>query len=412
MLERQERRAVEPARAASAARRHALPLAVGAASLVYATLVVTVASRSAGADTGADLWLQLTVVVLVCAAQTVALTARARRPAWCFLPTLAGTCVLMVVTSSRTGSVTPAYLAAIVALGLHAQPALRTTLAVTGVLVEAAVQFGLLLQHDLITVQDTYAFAGPLLNIVLTYVVCMSVGQLVAQHRLRQRQMLDELARSRHEQERATVDAVEAERHRMARELHDVAAHHLTTVVVQGRLALSHDDPTLRDAALEAVVTHGRRALTSLRHTVTILRTDASETPPVHSLDTVGELLKGLEHALGAARLATEGDLRSLPDAVQLAGYRIVQESVSNVARHAPLSDVEVVVRRTVDALTLEITNGPPRNPGTGGGQRLGLTGMHERVALVGGSLEAGPTVAGGWRVRAHLPAPPEMESP
>jgi signal transduction histidine kinase len=217
-----------------------------------------------------------------------------------------------------------------------------------------------------------------------------------------------ELERDRDEAARA---AIAGERARIARELHDVIGHSISVMGIQAgavRRVLAPEHEREREALL-AVERVGRDAVTEMRRLLGFLRpTDGLEpgdgpAPTLARLDDlVGEMrLAGLD-----VDLVVEGDLDDLSLGRALAAFRIIQEALTNALKHAPGSPVTAVLRRTPEALVIEITNpagdAPPPPPSSGGG--YGLVGMRERVALYGGTLEAGPTPARGYEVVARLP--------
>ncbi|WP_242906210.1 sensor histidine kinase [Actinomadura terrae] len=215
------------------------------------------------------------------------------------------------------------------------------------------------------------------------------------------------------EQERrhADAEAVLTERQRIARELHDVVAHHMSMIAIQAEAAPykvdSVPDETRRDLA--EIRATALDALTELRRILGVLRSeDGAETAPQPSLERLEELL-GNARAAGlrvSARL--DGDLTGLPQGVGLSAYRILQEALSNAMRHAPGSRVEVEVVRDDGVVWLGVVNGPPGEghvptPSPPGGGH-GLVGMRERAATLGGELTARPTSEGGFAVTATLP--------
>jgi signal transduction histidine kinase len=222
-----------------------------------------------------------------------------------------------------------------------------------------------------------------------------------------------ELARSRcirRQQERRRI--VSDERARLARELHDVIAHNVSLMVVQAGAAADVFDkrPERARAALDTIQEAGRSALGELRAMLQTLRPDGAEPrAPQPGLDQ----LDALAASLGAVGLPVAvnraGVARAVPADVSLSAYRIVQESLTNTLRHARATRAEVDLRWTDAALHLEITDDgtatPVRVPSShGAGSGAGLVGMRERARLVGGSLDAGPLPAGGFRVAARLP--------
>jgi signal transduction histidine kinase len=254
--------------------------------------------------------------------------------------------------------------------------------------------------------------------------------------------------RDRHALERQTAQAererarsaVLEERARIARELHDVVAHHMSMIAVQAetapyRLAAAAASATAAGSGAadlpEPVLTEfaaisgaAREALTQMRGLLGVLRAEptgqgdnsnkrgdragiAPDLAPQPGLEDVPGLVDAARRAGAAIDLTMPEDQGPLPPGVGLTAYRIVQESLSNAGRHAPGAAVSVVVRQEPRSVLLKIRNGPSKTPGqpTADGAGHGLVGMRERVALLGGSLEAGPEADGGFTVRATLPA-------
>ncbi|MFI6681728.1 sensor histidine kinase [Kribbella sp. NPDC050470] len=197
------------------------------------------------------------------------------------------------------------------------------------------------------------------------------------------------------------------ERARIARELHDVVAHHLSVVVVRADSA-PHRLPDLQDdvrAEFVEIADAARASLTEMRRVLQLLRDHelpTHELGPQPGLEQLPELVATTRRAGADVRL-DEGVPSGLDPAVELAAYRIVQEALSNAVRHAPKSVVQVTVRRDDHALKLTVRNGPGQSAGQpGSGQ--GLVGMRERVALLDGSVSNGPTPEGGYLVEAVIP--------
>ena len=225
------------------------------------------------------------------------------------------------------------------------------------------------------------------------------------------RELEERAARLEREREEGARAAVAEERRRIGRELHDVIAHTVSVMTVQAGAArlLLDEEPERAAGPLLSIEATGRQALAEIRRLFGILGADAVDSafgpqPGMADLDGL------LEHARRAGlpvQLAVEGEPRPLAPGVDLAAYRIVQEALTNARKHAAPARAGVALRYTRDALELEITNdgGYLTRGGGGGGQ--GLIGMHERVALYGGELEAGPRAGGGYAVRARLPVEP-----
>ncbi|MFG2000552.1 sensor histidine kinase [Spirillospora sp. NPDC048911] len=205
-----------------------------------------------------------------------------------------------------------------------------------------------------------------------------------------------------HEAERARADrrrVLSEERARLARELHDAVGHAVTVMVTHAgaaRLALGDDRAEIR-ASLGQIEEVGRTAMDDLDQVLGLLEDGESLDLPV----SVGRLVAGLPAHLRAG-LTVDGDLEDVTDPVGRAVHRVVQESLTNVVRHASATTVRVRLSRTEEGIVIEVADdgtatGPPA-PGRG------LNGMRERVQRLGGTFQAGPGPAGGWRVDARIP--------
>jgi signal transduction histidine kinase len=209
------------------------------------------------------------------------------------------------------------------------------------------------------------------------------------------------------ERDVAAREAVVEERARIARELHDVIAHHVSMIVLQAgaeRSILDESNASTRDVLL-TVEQSGRSALTEMRRLLGILRDDRSEAlAPQPGIDDVPTLVGQLREAGLPVELRIEGDPRELPVGIQLSAYRIVQEALTNALKHAGNARARVSVRYEADSLELEIADdgagAASRAPGGG----HGLVGMKERVALYGGRFQANRSPGGGFVVKAALP--------
>ncbi|MEV7417538.1 histidine kinase [Streptomyces sp. NPDC089919] len=269
---------------------------------------------------------------------------------------------------------------------------------------------------------------------VLTAIVCFLpavTGAAVRNHR-----EAAGAARLRAEQtallaEYDRTQAVTAERARMARELHDMVANHLSAIAIHSTAALSIDSPETSRQALGVIRENSVQGLTEMRRLIGLLRTAGGDGEPVAAptLEGLATLLAqarvngaagGLEFTLADGRPAGGAPL---PAPVELAAYRIVQESLTNAVKHASPGRVTVRLALAAGRLTVEVDSpyggqrSAPRAPGSG----AGLVGMRERVALLAGEFEAGPAPEPGpagsgapaarWRVRAVLPAEERMTS-
>jgi signal transduction histidine kinase len=198
--------------------------------------------------------------------------------------------------------------------------------------------------------------------------------------------------------------AVAAERNRIAREMHDVIAHHLSMMVVQaeaGPVVLA--DPSRASASFDAISAAGKQALTEMRQLLGVLREDEkAPLRPQPGVDDIGELVAGVRSAGLDVRLGFSGVPIPLPAAVDLSVYRLVQEALTNCVRHASATVVNVDLAYSRQELVVSVAD-----DGSGSVQRPGghgLVAMRERMTLVGGTLEAGPQPDHGWLVRAVVP--------
>jgi signal transduction histidine kinase len=258
------------------------------------------------------------------------------------------------------------------------------------------------------------------LGTVAFLAVAVAAGSVGSRHRA-QRNLAEHAERAERERARRTVLE---ERTRLARELHDVVAHHMSLMAVRAESA-PHRLGALPDpvrAEFGALSESARGALADMRQLLGVLRSDqpAERTPQPGLLDLPG-LIDSARQAGMAVELSAPPALGRVPTAAGVCAYRIVQEALSNAGRHAAGAPVTVAVRHSAAKVTLQVTNGPgvparaqanghgPRATGYGpraDGHRPGhgLPGMRERAELLGGSLRAGPAPDGGFRVTAVLP--------
>ncbi|MGH3292543.1 MAG: sensor histidine kinase, partial [Trebonia sp.] len=200
------------------------------------------------------------------------------------------------------------------------------------------------------------------------------------------------------------------ERLRVARDLHDVIGHDISLIYVQASMGLDLMDsqPEQARAALSAIKSASKEALEELRTMLTTLRRDDEAAPrsPAPGLDRLPELIELTRAAGLSVEVQVAGQAPPLPAAVQLAAYRIIQESLTNVARHA--GRARVTVRVTFDDADMHVEIDDDGTPPAGGvaatGTGSGITGMRERAAALGGDLSAGFRPGGGFRVSARLP--------
>ncbi len=220
-------------------------------------------------------------------------------------------------------------------------------------------------------------------------------GYLAEQERERRRRAVDDATR-------AVVD----ERLAIARELHDVLAHSLAVIAIQsgvGRHVLDTQPDQAREA-LEAVEHTSRSALDELRRVLGALRSDDVERVPTPGVADLGDLAARVSATGTPVEISVEGDPNRLAPGLQLSLYRIAQEALTNVVKHAPGARARVDLRVDADEVRLEVTNTPSARTRPAGPPGHGLVGMRERASLYGGTLTAEPRVRGGFAVTAHFP--------
>ncbi|MFI9597436.1 sensor histidine kinase [Nonomuraea sp. NPDC052265] len=208
-------------------------------------------------------------------------------------------------------------------------------------------------------------------------------------------------------EERARRTLLE-ERSRIARELHDVVAHHMSVISIQAQVAphLVDDPPQELRENLAGIRENAVEALTELRRVLGVLRAqDQPADAPQPTLDRLEELVANVRGAGVTLSAEIAGEARPLSPGVELSAYRIVQEALSNAMRHAPGAAVAVRLAYRPGALAIRVVNDPPGRPAPSSpGAGHGLLGMRERAAMLGGDLVAGPTPEGGYEVSVFLP--------
>jgi signal transduction histidine kinase len=210
-------------------------------------------------------------------------------------------------------------------------------------------------------------------------------------------------------------EAVVAERARIARELHDLVAHSVSVIAVQAEL-LPPTIPALPDqarAGFEQIARSARSAMTELRQMLDLLRQGqtTAELAPLPTLAQLDELAEQHRAAGGSVELRTHGQPCQLPALVELSAYRVVQEALTNTRKHAPGAHAQVDISYEPDQLTVRIADDGPATRATrpdlpGGTVGHGLVGMRERVSMLGGHLQTGPRLSGGFEVTATLSLP------
>jgi len=341
-------------------------------------------------------WLLVLLPLLV----GVALVLRRRSPLLMWLAIWAGIALLCLLNynSLRGLAFTFVLFAAAYSLGAHA----GFRRAIAGLILVAPL-VALLSHKGELALLFTRGEQGGQAAVALSFLqllACWLAGVLV--HARRQAAALAEQSAALRRQ---AEQAAAAERARIARELHDIVAHHLSVIVLQAAGARASGKPAA--APLEKIENSARQALGETRRLLGVLRDPDEETglAPQPGIGDLDALAASVQAAGVPVHLAIDGEVAALPAAMDVSVYRIVQEALTNVLKHAGPASADVAIGCAEDTVTIEITDngtGEPGNQALTGGH--GLAGMRERAAVFGGELAAGPRPGGGFAVRARLP--------
>lgn len=386
-------------------------VAVALACAVLSVVLVMIVVASDGAAVATSR--QWTVAGLLCL-QSAVLLLRSRMPTAVLVATSVVQVVVTLLLPVDIDGRGPALLVAGYTVGTVTSPRRAIAIVVGVVALETAAVLAL---PQLVGVDGQVR--GPadglahgltaLLNLLAATLVGVVMGTRRAYDRLVASRAEDRVAAERARADRAVSD----ERARMAREVHDVAAHHLTGMVVQAGAVeqlIGRDEDAAR-AATRELREQGRRTLDDLRTAVGILRdataTSEAQVPGVHALPE----LVVLARRTGPVTLDVVGEAVALPPLADVTVHRVVQEALSNARQHAPGAPVDVTLTWSHDRVEVEVLDhgaatrgarGRTIDASTHGG--FGLLGMRERATLLDGCLDAGPTPSGGWRVLLRLP--------
>ncbi|MEU5861378.1 sensor histidine kinase [Nonomuraea sp. NPDC047529] len=365
---------------------------------------VTDWNEQAAATPGAPLPLWGGVVVLAALAAGLPVALRNRWPlaAWRAAVVLTPVAVYAQVTIGRDEGYAPypmtvglAYLLALYSVGVRCERRITLGAGIITVLLCLAVD------------ADSAPVVAGAAGIVVLF------GYNVRARRNATARLIEEERRTRQAE---GAHAVLEERARIARELHDVVAHHMSVIAIQAEAVplRAAGDPSQLEAGLAEIRALSLEAITELRQVLGVLRDPdgRTDTAPQPGLDRLEELVGNARNAGLTVEVGLRRPIGPLPQAVGLSAYRIVQESLSNAMRHAPGSSVTVEITHDDGTLRLRVANGPGRSPAAAPGAGQGLAGMRERAALLGGTLDAGPARGGGYQVSAELPIEPPTESP
>ncbi|HEX6148530.1 sensor histidine kinase [Nocardioides sp.] len=320
------------------------------------------------------------------------------------LPLLAAVVVIQLSHSvlpglADTGAFLFAILVAIYSAGAHAQ---RATLVLTAALVVAIIPLAALDPQQEPDLGDWIFF---MVFLGAPFVA----GLAFRRRRLRDLELAERALAAEQESVALAEAAVEAERLRIARELHDVVAHAISLIVVQsrgGRRSLEPRDDSAR-RAFDTIEHAGEQALVEMRRMLQVLRTEeavgAETLAPRPTLGRLDDLVADVARAGLLVDVVVEGTPVELPPGVDLSAYRIVQEGLTNVMKHAGRARAQVLLRYRPEDLEIEVSDDGDGG-GTRGGSGHGLAGVRERVSVHGGTLHAGPRPGGGFEIRASLP--------
>jgi signal transduction histidine kinase len=316
------------------------------------------------------------------------------------IPVALGIVLVQVVSEAAgvQGSGWVGLMVAVYSLGAHTSGRPRTRAAVAIVLVLSALLISGLLVDQI----------GP--GSVIGSGITLTTAFVLGDNLQRRRQAIADLAeraeRAERERDLLAREKVTEERTRIARELHDVVAHSVSVMIIQAGAARRtlRADPDAAVAALTTIEGSGREAMAELRRVLGVLRhADQADLAPQPSINSLHDLVADdLDLPI---RLEVCDDLGVLPPSVELTGYRVVQEALTNVRRHAgTVTKVDVRLCRVDDRLVIEVNDDGRGAAADVGPEGFGLIGMRERISTVGGTLEVGPHRGGGWHVRAELP--------
>jgi signal transduction histidine kinase len=239
------------------------------------------------------------------------------------------------------------------------------------------------------------------------YYAAYAIGSSVRNRRLYMQQLEERAANAEHERDEEAKRAVADERLRIAQELHDVVAHSMGVIAVQAGVGahVIDKDPGEAKRSLEAIAATSRSTLTEIRRLLGVLRADEHGAyQPAPGLADLDRLVDDLGGAGIPVTLTVDGSHDDVPPGVDLTAYRIVQEALTNVLKHAGPAQATVAIDYAPGAIRLAIADNGRGVNGRAGEGGHGLLGMRERVGVYGGTLSAGPAPGGGFRVVAELP--------
>lgn len=393
------------------------PLARDALLAATATAVAVVLSLATVALLPGELAVSPTtrlVLLVLVAVQSAVLVLRRVRLATCVALVVA-TQVALVATAPDLSvrSFAPFVVGATIGTALPAARALR--LAAGTAVVEAGASVVAVLVRGGTALDVTTHVSTSL----VVWVASALVGVYVATRRAHLLLLQERADQAERDRDTRVGAAVAAERARLARELHDVAAHHLSGMVVQASAVerLVDRDPAAAREGARWLRDQGRATLDNLRQVVGLLRGDDAPdgAAPLPGLAALPDLVAQARDLGDAVELAQVGHGRDVPPLADVSLYRIAQQALTNARQHAPGAPVRVLVTYDAGHVGVDVTNGPARrSPRVAAGDRggAGLAVMRERAALVGGEFGAGPADDGGWRVHVRVPVDDADDAP
>lgn len=384
----------------------------GAADLLLASLLTAITvvvhlveSESDLGDSRSPAWWTFPIVV----AAVLPIARRRTNPIGTVLVVVAAQVVAELCDILGPGFI--GVIVAVYSLGAHASGRRRTrTVGTIAVLISVLLVAGL--------VRDELDI-GSFVWTIVVHTTAFVLGDNLRRRRDAAQAIQDRLERAERERELIAHQRVAAERTRIARELHDVVAHSVSVMVIQAAAARRslRSNPARAEDALANIELTGRQTMNELRSILGVLRRNEADDrrpsddglgaergpqPTLRSVATLVETSRDLP-----IELSIEGDISDLPSSVDLTGFRIVQEAITNVRRHAgAVSNVQVSITRFPDEVDISVIDNGRGAAADDKGPGYGIIGMHERLEAIGGSLTASSRRGGGWHVRAKLPTP------
>jgi signal transduction histidine kinase len=318
---------------------------------------------------------------------------------------LAGSVASMAIGTGKDPSVVVAFVLYLVALRYPRRTSAGVLAGVLALTAVATVAGGAALGH-----QEAGAVATRIVTSAVVIIAAWVIGFAVREQRAYTAGLREQAERRAQAQLAEGRRAIAEQRLQIARELHDVVAHSLSLIAVQAGVGnyVAEARPEEAARALASIQVTSRTALREMRRLLGVLRDDraGADLAPAHGLADVGQLIAGTADAGVRVQLEIGGPQRPVPPGVDLAAYRIIQEALTNVVKHAGTTASRVTVTYTDDALDLEITDDGQGAPvgAVAASAGHGIAGMRERTSLFGGEFHAGPLPGRGFRVAARLP--------